>query len=224
LSKMQQDSLSLVMICNHCKETFTPTHFNQKCCSVECRKGARVSAKKKYKKSEKGLASIRRLYGSDKKLESDRRYRQTDGAKKMAVIRSARTLKNSPSLQEKKRIRDAAFAKTERGREFNRKAAKIYRQTEKGRFASLKGKYRRRNSVAGVLDRIAWADKLLALNGECQMCGTTHKITIDHIIPLSKGGTNHIDNLQPLCHSCNASKGDKIQNNNEAQMRLRAYV
>jgi hypothetical protein len=42
--------------------------------------------------------------------------------------------------------------------------------------------------------------------GKCAMCGSTDNIEIDHIIPISKGGTGDEVNLQPLCRPCNRRK------------------
>ncbi len=44
----------------------------------------------------------------------------------------------------------------------------------------------------------------------CSFCGTTEKITIDHIIPISRSGNHSVGNLQPLCKSCNSSKKTKL--------------
>lgn len=41
----------------------------------------------------------------------------------------------------------------------------------------------------------------------CLCCGKLGDIGIDHIVPISHGGDNNIDNLQVLCRSCNSKKG-----------------
>jgi 5-methylcytosine-specific restriction endonuclease McrA len=46
-------------------------------------------------------------------------------------------------------------------------------------------------------------------NYQCQSCGKTKQQTtlnIDHIIPLGKGGSNDMSNLQTLCEKCNQQK------------------
>lgn len=44
----------------------------------------------------------------------------------------------------------------------------------------------------------------------CAACGSNGITHIDHIIPFSKGGTSHEENLQALCRRCNNKKGNRL--------------
>jgi len=51
----------------------------------------------------------------------------------------------------------------------------------------------------------------------CKLCGndsTSSKLEIDHIIPVSLGGKNTLDNLQTLCFNCNRGKRDDLMEKN----------
>jgi 5-methylcytosine-specific restriction endonuclease McrA len=47
-------------------------------------------------------------------------------------------------------------------------------------------------------------------NSPCFYCGSLNKITIDHVIPISRGGTHGIGNLVAACAFCNGSKHTKF--------------
>ena len=50
-------------------------------------------------------------------------------------------------------------------------------------------------------------------HGVCACCGkklTTKTMTVDHIVPISCGGTNDLENLIALCPECNKEKGNKL--------------
>ena len=84
---------------------------------------------------------------------------------------------------------------------------KIY-TSEKNR----KDRRRKRESEAPGMTR-RQLDRLLsgwkASRQPCSYCLNLAD-TIDHIIPLTKSGTNFEDNLTPACRSCNSSKANKL--------------
>lgn len=43
----------------------------------------------------------------------------------------------------------------------------------------------------------------------CLACGTDEDLSLDHVVPLARGGRNDIGNMQVLCMPCNISKGTK---------------
>jgi len=44
----------------------------------------------------------------------------------------------------------------------------------------------------------------------CQYCGSPDNLTLDHVIPKSRGGSSNWDNLITACKTCNSKKGDYI--------------
>ena len=55
-----------------------------------------------------------------------------------------------------------------------------------------------------------WLGLVAAFQCRCVMCGDSmdaRQIQKDHIVPIYQGGSDGMENLQPLCQPCNASKG-----------------
>lgn len=81
-----------------------------------------------------------------------------------------------------------------------------------------------KNSSPGKITIPEWLDICSQYGGKCLRCGS-ERITMDHIVPLSAGGAHSKENVQPLCASCNASKGRKTidyrQSSRRAEMGMR---
>ncbi len=86
-----------------------------------------------------------------------------------------------------------------------------YAKTDAGKVLDRRHDCRRRAArksatVNGQHSHGEWLEVLKRFNHQCAICGSTEQITQDHIIPITKGGNDSKDNLQPLCRRCNSAK------------------
>jgi len=78
--------------------------------------------------------------------------------------------------------------------------------------ASVHRRMARIKGAKGSFTTKEWRDLKKKSDFRCQLCGKREpeiKLTRDHIIPLIKGGSNFIENIQPLCGICNSKKSNK---------------
>ena len=90
----------------------------------------------------------------------------------------------------------------EKSRGSGRKFDNVHRHIERAREHGVPGTFTIEQFIA----------KCEALNWTCIYCGqpvTEDTVTIEHIMPIQRGGHNVIDNVEPCCRSCNLSKGTK---------------
>lgn len=71
-----------------------------------------------------------------------------------------------------------------------------------------KNKRRARKATAGVFVVTSkdWHRIVTRQRGECFYCGRSRALSMDHVIPLSRGGTHSIGNIVAACVPCNSSK------------------
>lgn len=105
---------------------------------------------------------------------------------------------------------------------FTSKCKECLSKYEKNNPRKVRSKYdSKRRSLRYILITNGIIDLFVKeYNNQCLYCkrkqssitdiNNTSFYTIDHWIPLSKGGKNKIDNFLLLCHSCNSSKRDKL--------------
>ena len=61
-------------------------------------------------------------------------------------------------------------------------------------------------------------------NNECVYCGSSKQLTLDHVIPKSRGGGNDWNNLVTCCFSCNLRKGNRTPDEAKMVMRTKPHT
>lgn len=59
---------------------------------------------------------------------------------------------------------------------------------------------------------------------ECVYCGSSKNLTLDHVIPKSRGGSNEWNNLVTSCFKCNLKKADRTPEEARMVMRQKPYA
>ena len=103
---------------------------------------------------------------------------------------------------------------------------KEWQQNNREKYRHINRQYSfRKRDAKGSHTLKQWEKLKKEYNYCCAICGMQEpfteqhypKLTEDHIIPLNKGGSNFIENIQPLCQSCNSRKNDSIYQRTMAQ-------
>jgi 5-methylcytosine-specific restriction endonuclease McrA len=68
----------------------------------------------------------------------------------------------------------------------------------------------RRRKAGGIITKRERRRLFRRYHGRCAYCRIRHADTLDHVIPLARGGRHTIGNALPACRTCNLSKGAKL--------------
>jgi 5-methylcytosine-specific restriction endonuclease McrA len=147
----------------------------------------------------------------NKQSSLDRYYAKYRHEKSRLRLKSAQWDKENPK---KRKAIEARYRATG--------APTLWKKNNRAKVNAATVRYQhKRRAATGTYSETQWRARIAFYGGRCYLCGCdwdglptksdalpkkSYK-TIDHVIPLSKGGTNWPANLRPACSDCNSSKG-----------------
>lgn len=180
------------------------------------RSKAKTSEHRETRLVQKRAYSVKyREENRERLLLKDRERAAAEHRKQWAAERAARPGAREKTAeayrlwaeQNKKRLSEKRSEYRAKNREKLAEYQGAYRSSHRHVFVARQNERRTRELQAGPMDA-AYVKTLLEARW-CWYCDRKGKVTIDHVVPISRGGSNANDNLAPACVRCNSEKHDK---------------
>lgn len=152
------------------------------------------------------------MVGCGKRLRADNVYGycqkhayKNAAAKKRAARRRAKFTEDDRAKQRAavlKHLADPDNLARHRAR-----SAAWYEKHPESKRAATRNYRAKKTEAGGRVSVQDWLAVLEAYGHRCAWCASPGKLEMDHIWPVSLGGATTLQNVQPLCRSCNSSKG-----------------
>ena len=208
----------MTKLCTYCK-THPISPRGKLFCSKACR-GASQRATTEQKEAKRLHKNTHgKMYAQTKrknplfaeKERESRRLFMRKWSKEYPDIKKARNLSykqnNRTAINAKQRIRSASYREIHRD-EINQKAL-IYHKIhpEVGLHASARRRAHKANVLINDFNHKQWEEVKAAFHYCCVYCDKpSQRLEMDHLTPISKGGSHTLHNIVPACLSCNRKK------------------
>lgn len=145
----------------------------------------------------------------EKERERSRSWNAANRASRNAKARERYAANREKEHERQGRYREA-------NRETTRKASRRWNKTPAGKASKAVVRYQRRDAAQELVPGVTrpQIERLMALADHCHYCGRKFSArltkTLEHVIPLAKGGEHKLSNLTIACRSCNSAKGARL--------------
>lgn len=164
----------------------------------KCSKCGEIKNKEDFKKNASLCKECHKKYNLQWQKENREKHREYQRKYREANVEKVREF-----------VKSWITKFPEKYRESVRKSS---RKNQDKRTALQNNRRFRQIENGGKITREEWKELKERYGHTCLRCKRKEpeiKLTLDHVLPLSLGGKNFIENAQPLCLSCNSSKGGK---------------